>query len=181
MMNNFKKISLPLSVIFFILLLVALVFLYKKINLNNEKAELSTIELENEANSRSQIRLLNKSIETIKGDKARLETHFAKSSDIVPFLDNIEALGPKAGVKAEITSVNILEDKSGLLAKISASGSFGGIYKFLTLLENSPYELEFIAFDISREGGSDVALDGTLVKNSNWQATFNIKLLSFIP
>lgn len=180
-MNNFKKIPLLLSIIFFVFLSFAIFFLYGKINSNNEKAELAISELENETNTSSQIKLLNNSIETIKEDKVKLETHFARSSDIVPFLDTIEGLGPKAGVKAETTGVFILEDNSGLVVKINASGSFSGIYKFLRLLENSPYELEFVGFDIQKQAGSNVVSGETLVKNFTWDGTFNIKLLSFVP
>ena len=41
---------------------------------------------------------------------------------------------------------------------IKASGSFEALYKFLTLLENSPYELDFISMDIQKLGGEIVAM-----------------------
>jgi len=80
--------------------------------------------------------------------QALLETHFIKSSDVVPFLNTIEALGPAVGASAEIDSVDTSPDGASLIVELQASGSFGAVYKFLTLLENSPYELNFLSMDI---------------------------------
>lgn len=138
------------------------------------------VEVENEASRREEVKLLNNSIETIKRDKALIESHFAKSSDVVPFLDTIEALGPKVGVKAETTSVDISKDNTALVVQIKATGDFKNIYRFLTLLENSPYELEFTSVDIQKGGESGVDEQGIPFSNAGWEATFGIKLLSFI-
>ncbi len=125
-------------------------------------------EWQTEANRRNEIKTLNDSVKMIEEEKIRLETHFAKSSDIVPFLDTIEGLAPKVSVETEVSAVDVAEDHSGLLIGMKASGTFSGLYKFLTLLENSPYELKFIGMDINKETAS------------KWNAVFQIKLLSFI-
>jgi translation initiation factor IF-2 len=103
---------------------------------------------------------------------------------VVPFLDTLEGLATKVGIKAETASVDIAPDSLSLLVKINTSGSFEAIYKFLTLLENSPYELEFTGFDMQKEDSilatPDLVLNKDIKKqNSKWRATFNIKLLSF--
>ena len=76
---------------------------------------------------------------------------------------------------------------------VKTPGTFDSLYKFLTLLENSPYELEFVGMDLTREGDfTSVAVetpaDGTgaqtivppSIKIPRWQATFDVRLLSFI-
>ena len=93
------------------------------------------------------------------------------------FLDTIEGLAPRAGVEAEVTSVDPPGDSAGLRIGIKASGTFTGVYKFLTLLENSPYELEFIGVDIKRETKTDANKSVAIPK---WNAVFKIKLLSFV-
>jgi hypothetical protein len=184
MQNNFKKIPFFILIIFLFFLVFAFLFLYRGVNSNGEKAAQTTIDLENEISRRDEIKALNRSIDAIKGEKADLETHFAKSSDIVPFLDTIEALAPRVGAKAQVTSVDILKDNSGLMVQISASGSFASLYKFLTLLENSPYELEFTGVDIQRQNDTGVADPNAKVpvpvSVAIWQAIFRIKLLSFV-
>jgi len=178
MQNNSKKIQLLLSTIFFIFFVLAFLFLYREININNQQAEQSIVLLENETKEHEEIEFLNRSIGVITEGKTLLETHFAKSSDIVPFLDTVEALAVKAGVKAEVASVDALKDSGVLTVQVNASGNFERLYKFLTLLENSPYELEFASINMQREAELDVITKK--VKELKWQAVFKIRLLSFI-
>jgi len=178
MQNNSKKIQLPFSIIFFIFFVLAFWFLYKEINTNNQKAEQSMVELESETKKRDEIKFLNRSIGIIQENKTLLETHFAQSSDIVPFLDTIEALAVKAGVKAEVASVDAFKNSGVLTVQVNTSGNFERLYKFLTLLENSPYELEFASINMQREAELDVITNK--VKELKWQTVFKIRLLSFI-
>lgn len=176
MKNNFPKIPFILSVVFFLFSCSVFVFLLKVINDNNQKSQSKEQAWRAETQKRDEIRALDRSVKIIEDDRIQLETHFAKSSDIVSFLDTIEGLAPKVGVKAEVV---VLNDESGLVVEMKASGTFAGLYKFLTLLENSPYALEFIGMGLHKEGASDVAGKGTPV--SKWDANFKIRLLSFVP
>lgn len=181
MQNIIKKIPLFISIILLLSVGFALFFLYKEINLNSEKTEASLIELEEEISNRNELRLLNNSVRTIKDENTILSTHFAKSSDIVPFLDTIEGIARVVGVKAETTNVDISEGNTGLVVRINAGGNFKDIYRFLTLLENSPYELEFLGMDIEKEATPLGGEDTKVVVSSKWNAVFTIKLLSFVP
>jgi hypothetical protein len=175
MKNNFQKILLVASLTLFVILGLASVFLYKKINDNNQKAGENTIAWMEGERRRADIMSLDRSLEEITDDKALLEAHFAKSSDVVPFLDTLEKLAPKAGVKTEVDSVSVKDKDTGLVVGLQASGSFTAIYKFIMLLENSPYELDFLSLDIHK------LLSGSVAKDSKWEAVFKIQLLSFIP
>lgn len=183
-MKNFSKnIALIVSLIIFLSLVAIFFFLYRQINKNSQQAESDTMELENEIIQRNEIKLLNSSIGTIKENRDLLKTHFAESSDIVPFLNVIESLAPKARVKAETTSVDIAKDSSILMVKINTSGSFENIYKFLILLENSPYALEISEVDMKKEGEIETTTPKGLPASTpspKWQANFEVKLLSFI-
>ena len=178
MKNNFPKIPFFISILFFCLFFLAFLYLYKEINNNDEESQSAESEWQIEAQRRDEIRALENSVKIIEEERARLETHFARSSDVVPFLDTIEGLASRVGAKAEITSVDIMKDHTGLMVEMKTSGTFGGLYKFLTLLENSPYELEFISMDLNR--GVVSSGSGTDIKSLKWDATFRIKLLSFI-
>ncbi len=177
--SNLSKTPLLLSAIFFCIFLSVFLFLHKLVINNNERSQLKEKEWQNEAFRRDEIKALNRSIETVKEEKARLETHFAQSSDIVPFLDTIEELGRKVDAKAEFVSVDILKDGTGLMVSMKASGVFQALYKFITLLENSPYELEFIEMNM-RRGTEPNSANNKNVSVSKWDATFKIKLLSFV-
>ena len=62
-----------------------------------------------------------------------------------------------------------LEKKS-----IESKGSFESLYKYITLLENAPYELEISSFVLSKENSN------VLTGNIAWSLSLKIKLLSFV-
>lgn len=167
--QKFKKTPLILSIMFLAFSCFAFFFLYKEINNNKKIAQETQTKWQDEANRRDGIRSLERLVKSITKEKDLLESHFAQSSNIVPFLDTIEKLAVSSKTKSEVVSVDISQDGSGLLVGLKASGNFEAIYKFLTLLENSPYELEFISVNIQK-----------LSAQAGWEATFKIKLLSFI-
>ena len=179
MKNPFQKILLFTSLILLVVFCFALIFLYQKINNNNQKVKQDTLNLETEARRREDILALNRLLQKVADDRVLLEKHFIKSSDIVPFLDMIEKLALQAGVSAQIDSVNTKIDNTELAVGLKASGKFEAIYKFLTLLENSPYELDFSSMDIRKLASPVVT--GKNVDNSGWEAVFKIQLSSFIP
>ncbi len=177
MKNNFKKFKktpLFLSVIFLLSALVVFIFLYKTIEQNRKASVETEAAWEAEANRRDQIQALDRLLSELSGERTMFEAHFIQSSDVVPFLDMVERLAPQVGASAEVSLVDIPKDNSGLVVEVRATGRFGTMYKFLTLLENSPYELEFMSVDIQKdEGGEEL--------QENWSGNFRMKLLSFIP
>lgn len=180
MKNNFQKILLVVSLMLFIIFGLTFVFLYKKINDNNQKADQNSIAWIEGERRRADIMSLDRSFQGITDDKVLLETHFAKSSDVVPFLDTLEKLAPKVGVKTEVDSVNVKDNNAGLMVGLRASGNFAAIYKFITLLENSPYELDFLSMDIHKLSSGNVSASKD-AKDAKWEVVFRIQLLSFIP
>lgn len=182
-------------------LALAYYFGYSKIIENNKKAEEYAAQFDTETNKERELSILNNSIDSIKEDRARLNTHFAYSSDVVPFLNTVESLATKVGVKAETSSVDVVEGEASLSVRVKASGSFANIYKYLTLLENSEYLIEINGFTMERvetaavevtlppETTSETGELGTepitqplpsVPREAKWDATFDLKLLSFI-
>jgi hypothetical protein len=125
---------------------------------------------------REEIRSLERSIKEIAPEREAIEAHFAQSSNIVPFLDTIEKLARDAGVKSEVRSVDIAEGTSELMVSLGTTGSFASMYRFIRLLENSPYELEITSFEIDQAGASAGTLSGGA---REWSGSFTVKLLSF--
>lgn len=178
MKNNFQKIILLISTALLLFLCFAFVFLYREISDNYQKIQQDTINLQAEEHQRHNIASLNQSLQKIAPDMALLESHFVKSSNIVPFLNMIETLAQEAGVSVQINSINIKKDNSELMVDLKASGSFELIYKFLTLLENFPHELDFISMNMQKSL-SDVS--GKNIKDSKWEVILKAQLLSLIP
>lgn len=178
MKNNFPKIPFFFSIIFFLFSCTVFLFFYKAIESNEKESQKKEGEWQAETKRRDEIKALDRSVKLIELERAELETHFANNSDIVRFLDTIEGLAPRSGAKAEVTSVDPSEDHTELTINMKASGPFDTLYKFLTLLENSPYELEFVEMDIQRTASLDSEKPNSA--NDDWEALFKIKLLSFV-
>ncbi len=178
MKNKTPKIQLFFSTLFLLLSLGVYFVLYKGVNDNDRESRTREETWQQESKRRQDIKTLDHSVKVIESERAELETHFARSSDVVPFLDTIEDVARKAGVKAEVMSVDISTNKAALNVSVKASGLFASLYKFLTLLENSPYELEFLGVDLHEETAADTTVKS--VKIPEWNAVFHIKLLSFV-
>jgi len=178
MPKDFPKIQLVLTVLFLVISILAFFFFWRAINNNNQETKLEEAEWQRESSRASEMRALESTFKMVDRERSELGTHFAKSSDIVPFLDTIEALAKKTNTGAEFVSVNITKDQSGLLVEIKVSGTFDSIYKFLTLLENSPYELVFNGVEI--HGQAVVEGEKKSIKLPQWNGVFRVKLLSFI-
>lgn len=179
MKRNFPKTPFFISLIFCICSCLVFLYFHGVVNGNNEKSQLMEDEWQTEELKREEIKTLDHSIKIIEAERAQLETHFARSSDIVPFLSTIGELAVQAGTKADITSVDISTDNSGLFVGLNASGTFNNLYKFLTLLENSPYEIDFSRVEFHQETVLNSV--STIVTAPRWNLIVKIKLLSFIP
>jgi hypothetical protein len=178
MKNKSTKISLIVSIMIFLLSGILFFFLYQKIEKNIATTKQTQIDLETEMARREDIKNFNSTFKSIMPDKTLLETHFAQSSNVVPFLNTIGQMARSVGTKSEVSAIEIAEDNTGLLVTMKDTGSFSQVYKFITLLENSPYELEFTSVEMST-----VPPDSTLkksVQGNVWQAVLNMKLVSFI-
>ena len=175
----FQKKSLILSIIFLLFSCFVFLFLIKMINDNRETSKLAEEKWQGEFEQRGNIKSLADSIKETSSEVALLESHFVRSSDVVPFLNTIEKLAKEAKVQAEVSSVNVAADNSSLLIDINSSGSFGAVYKFILLLENSPYDLQFVSASIQNPNKEHLPVDKDN-KVPEWTASFQIKLLSFI-
>lgn len=156
----------------------AFVYIFQEIQSKNEAATQAIEEFKTESERVNKIAALNEEIKTIKDQTDKLNSHFARSSDIVPFLDNLQSLGVLAGAPLEVSSVSLSTEGDSLDVAVRAEGSFASVHKLLALLQNSQYQLQFSAVKFSTS--AFVSADKK-VKNTNptWEAVFTIKLTSF--
>ena len=176
MKYNFPKIPFFLSLLLLGLSCLGFFTLYAKIKNNNLIEEQIFAEWQVEDSKREEIKTLNRFLYNTEQDRKSLDSHFAQSSNVVPFLDMLEKLASQVGSKAEVLLVNMPDDNSGLDVEVKISGGFESMYKFITLLENSPYEIEITSFNMTK------TFFDTANKQSysGWLANFKIKLLSFL-
>jgi len=175
MQNKFHITMLAISIIFFALAASAVWYMYGMTEKKYLAIEEAHASWKAEEDRRAQVKQLERMLEDLDAEQIELESHFARSLDVVPLLDTLEKIGLGAGANAEVSSVDRIEDGKFISVGIKATGSWSALYKFTVLLENSPYELEFSTLDIKRafaeaEGGGVI-----------WEGFFKVKVLSFLP
>lgn len=175
--RKFKKIPLIISTILLIFSFFIYFFIYKNINKNEQIFEETQATWLQEYSKKNEIKSVERYLKTISEEKILLDSHFIKSSDIVPFLNTIERLAPRVKTSTEVTSVDVVPGNTSLTVGVKASGSFEGLYKFLTLLENSPYQIEFLSMSMKK---NEAELSSGEDSVPEWSVVFKIKLLSFM-
>ncbi len=168
--RKFKKEPLILSLVLLTVSLAAFLFLYSQIENNQKVTNEAQASWQQEQDRREGTRSLERLIMETERERKEVDSHFAEGSNVVPLLDALEALALSVSAKLDINSVDIAKDGGGLLVDLKASGTFEAVYKYLLLLESSPYELEFMTVDLNKtgEGGAE------------WTGNFKLKLLSFV-
>lgn len=166
---------LLLSLLFLLVSVFSFYSLYFKIKNDNLETDQMFAEWQKDYKQREDTKLLSNFLKNTIEERKLLDSHFAKSSDVVPFLDMLENLASRVGAKAEVLVINVPNDNTGLYVEARAAGSFESLYKFIKLLENSPYETEVTSMNITRVSSSDDAKSA-----SGWTINLKIKLISFI-
>lgn len=172
--KNIKKIIFAS-----LLLLVSMgscAFVFWQINVKNKEAISHIEETQTELDRRNKITSLNMEIKNLSKERESLNSHFANRSNIVPFLDDLQKLAFSAGANAEITAVDIDPKTNGLIVEMKSVGNFSSIYKLLSLLENSQYQISFSSVKILVKSVSDK--DKKITKRE-WEGFFKLTLLSF--
>ena len=154
--RKFKKEPLIFSIVLLAAALSIFAFLYSRINQNKKASGEMEMKWQAESSRREEIKSLERLIKEVEEKRIALESHFAQSSNAVPFLDLLERLALSVSAEPEIVSVDVAKDKTGLLVEVETTGTFEAVYKYLLLLENSPYQLEFVSVDLRKisEAGS---------------------------
>ena len=169
MQITFQKRILILSALLFFVTCFVFLFLYNGTLNSKAKYQQAKKELHDKETEQRSAQFVINSAKSLGTADTLLDSHFIKSSDVVPFLDNIESLAQKSQILSEITSVDIAKDNRLLSVDLKVDGSFENIYKFVLLLENSPYIIRFTSGDVRKADNS----------KTGWTGKFKINLLSF--
>jgi len=172
-----EKKLLIIAVIILITTIAIFLFSYREIEKNIQQISQIETEFQQEFLKHNEVKILNNYFQSIKEEKVLLESHFVQSSDVVPFLNTLENLAKEIGVKTEVSSITIAKDDSGLILETKNNANFEQLYKFISLLENAPYEMEFLSVDIHNLIKSDE--NRGVLDSNGWEALIKLKLVSY--
>ncbi len=121
---------------------------------------------------------LKKNVTNTTEQQKILSSYFIDMNDPVSFFDTIEGYGNSVGVKTVFNTVEVKSEKPELNASLVASGTFSGIYQFLTLLETAPYE--FVITRVNLQSSVPIGLEpvGKGVHTTGWEAQISLSVKS---
>jgi hypothetical protein len=166
------------TIILFVLVTGIYVYLFHTIKKLGEHsatlfAEVTALEVQE-----SEIGQLRKNVQATDENLKQLTLHFINTGDIVPFLETVEGYGRTLHVVTKFDSVVVEKSPNRVTLSLSANGTFTDVYRFIALLESSPYELTFTNVNLqSTDGGTQDKKLATGI----WNAHITLSVLSVIP
>ncbi len=141
--NKTQKITI-LTTLFFVVVLVFYVFLYKQIlSLNSKIISINSklVVANRLAENEKEIVNLLKNTET---KREKLSSYFVSTENPTSFLETIESSARSVGTEVEVQSLDVKhkdKEKKQSFIKVSllAKGSWDSMFRFMLLLENLPY------------------------------------------
>lgn len=139
------KQVLVIASLYLVLILAGYIFLF--FHIQNKSTEANTIQEEialiREQNA--QFRNLSGVVKNIDTNREKLNNFFVDDEKIVGFLETLESLSDSSGAEVKVKTINEIEKEKNKPAQLSlnvtAEGSWGEVYHFLSLLENIPLKL----------------------------------------
>lgn len=171
--KKFPKIPLIVSLLFFTVSFSAFLFLYQQVQKQKTEAETIRLEAQNKETQIENARLLTNFLEETASAQQELERHFVYQDDVVPLLRFIENIGFRVGGQAEVVGVEVTVDGQELFVESVVKGNFDAAYKFITLLENAPYKVEFLSVEMKTILGDE--------SSGGWRGDIRMKVISFVP
>ena len=156
----------------------AYVFWYEKVASVSAQAASLTAQLATQRTASSQEEQVKTAIDELNSNESTIQKYFISTSDVVPFLEQLQSLGSSLGAKVQIASVsatpaNTTTPYGHLNLTLSISGTFAAVMRTLGSIEYQPYDTAFSALSIS----STPTLGGTAAA-SQWTAILSVTVAS---
>ncbi len=154
-------------------------YLFYNVRAESQSVSELSAQIEQLSNEESTSSTLKHSVAVTEGDSSKLNSYFVSSDNVVSFINSMEALGVNVGSDVSTTSIDPGKDSSTLTFNIVAKGSFSSVSRFVTLLENVPYQVRIQKLDLEK----NMADIKTLQKGDkwyDWDATITLVLKSYI-
>ncbi len=172
-MNNSSKILLIFVTLALFLLLSLGTFLFYSMgsivqDITLIRGRLSTLDSEIK-----NINVIEGFLEKTASDRIIISQGFIGNDDLLRFIEDIEKVGNESGIEVNVESASLAagNSKLGPSFRLRAQGNFSQVFKYMLLLENTPYEISFEDISFTSSAGEK--------GKKNWLGTFVIRLLSY--
>jgi hypothetical protein len=175
-----KKIFF-LSTIFFVAAIFAYGFIFFEVKYKISSVSNSEAGLIEKEKLVDESRLIKNFFRDTEIERNLVLSYAVSEDSAVAFIDFIESLGKKSGVRVVIDNVSEKVESSGtknLELKISALGEWGNVFRFSQAIENIPYKsvISNIYFSLSNPNTNS---DPKIKTDPEWTAHIIFNVLKF--
>lgn len=182
------NLILIISTLTLIALLGAFVYLINVIKNKNKHISVVAATLQEKIDEKDNMKVLEKKMVDLGDTRTKINGYFVDTSNIDTFVEYLEGLGDTYGATLVVQSVDTPKnEKNKLVFSIEIDGNFSNVTKIVSILENSPYNINFNSLYINKitETVQGESIDPKSkapiapITKSSWQATANFNVLSF--
>lgn len=142
---------------------------YNQIKKEGGGIEILNKEIADADSKQKNIKNLEQTLKSIGDQRVKINSIFADEKSVVRFIEDLEKLALVSGVALEINSASLpaKTDDGGPSFDLAASGEFGRLFKFLSLVEKMNYQIKMdrAGFDLSGKGP--------------WKTSMRLRMLSY--
>jgi hypothetical protein len=113
------------------------------------------------------------------GNRSLLPTLLVPEGNAVPFIDEVEAIGPLSGASVSLSSLSSGMDAVSshpiVSARVSIGGTWPQVMSAVQGVEDLPYAISVTAISLGQSGDADLTPKKTA---SHWSASLDISVLS---
>lgn len=181
MRNKKTTILLIVSIIVAITVVCALVFFLRVIKNKNEHTSVVIATLEDKMRQKENALSFAEKFEEIKLLENHVTNHFVDPNKIDEFVSYLENLSGVTGASVSVKDIRVPEEGDGMMGfKLFIEGSFQGVSRTITLLENIPYQVNITQAYLNKstpqnKNGEKEIQTSTI---STWQADVSFDILS---
>ena len=121
---------------------------------------------------------LKKELSTMEERQQQLSSYFIDVDNIVPFLETVEGYGRQTNVTTKFDTFDIHTGPSRLDVSLVADGNFADIYRFFSLLENTPYATKINTMSLQLAVPLGFQPQGSGPHSSGWEAHATLSVFS---
>lgn len=173
---SIKKITLIARGILILDLLLVGVWLYLAFATNNQINAWRILESGNRQSNSSDTLVLKRYLDETKVERAALSQLVVKGEAVTGFIDRLETLARASQIQLKINQAEPVANQ-GLTLKLTVSGDFTHVYRFIEILDTLPEPLAIRRVDLSNSLTS-ADLPGVSDRNT-WRAEIGAVLLSY--
>jgi hypothetical protein len=185
MKKNHTILKLIFSIIVTILAIGLLVLFLRIIKNKDQNISIIISTLQEKMKEKDDAAIFAEKVTEIKLLQDSISGHFVDSNKIDTFVGYLEEIGSNLGAEVSVNNIEIPPKTKNLISlKLSISGTFEGVMKTITFLENIPYQINITQIYLNKEIQESVQVniedkkEDIIQSVPIWQADVSFNILS---